>query len=219
MAKATPPHNPHTAGAETPDQTTATAIANLTAGLGTAVNISETRPSAFAALIADADIIEGHSLESDKSMLIGVPFVITGITVRDGVPDKATGKTNYLSVEATVADEDYLGRLLRKGRLTVAQMQAIDPLENIVFNDGSTGIARQLVQYLHNAGLIVVPDGPESGAAGACRWDFHYSTWKNYSADVFDVYYRVKLFCPRGLRDSRYETEYAPDGATTYYLA
>lgn len=214
------PHgNPPTEGSPTVD--TASAIQVLgTQGLVPEV-IGAPKVSRFKSLTANADMVEGATLEKNKANLVGVPFVVTNITVRDGVRSKRTNNIqNYVSLELIIADEETLMRMVRLGRLTPDIVAAWVPEESVVINDGSTGICRQVIAYLFNKGAIVVPEGPESGPMEECRWDAYFGTWgyaippKDDTAPSFDVV----LHAPRGLRASEYESDYNPDGATTYYF-
>jgi hypothetical protein len=171
----------------------------------------------------DAIAIVGHTLEKNRDNLIGVPFVITGVTVRDGVPAK-NGKevtlTNYLSLECVVADQATLTQMARMGRLLPAQLNNLIPNELIVINDGSTGIARQVIALLHQVGRIQVPEGDEGGEDGASRYDVHRTKWlRGFNPDVYDTEFKIIIQCPRGLRKSEYTNAFAADGAVTYYLA
>ena len=82
----------------------------------------------------------------------------------------------------------------------------------IVFNDGSTGIRRQVVQYLMVKGAIPRRDGPLAGGMGESVLDTPIVT----TADEVQSY-DMRLTCPRGLRESEYSNEYTQEGCT-YYL-
>src|SRR5580658_7466250 len=77
-----------------------------------------------------------------KDMLIGVPHIVVGLTFRDGYTDgKIQG--DYVSVEAVIAD---------KGTMEAPQVRhqlpsplLVYPNEAVVYNDGGTGIRRELV--------------------------------------------------------------------------
>jgi hypothetical protein len=175
----------------------------------------------FAELVGKAKVVEGYTLEKDLDHLLGVPFVITGITIRDGVP-QSWGPTNYASVEIVIADAQTLGGYLTMGRLTTAQCQSLIPGESLVINGGGTGFCRQAVAYLQSEGLIDVGEGAEAGEYGTCRYDRYHGEWvKGYDPTTqADPHFDVSpLFCPRGLRVSEYVwDEKTGKQAATYYL-
>jgi hypothetical protein len=171
----------------------------------TAPAASEQAMAEWNAVAAQADEVIGYSLiggkenEETLAKLKGVPFVIEGVTFRKGdIVVKATGQArDYLSVEALVHPR-YQSRFKRS---------------RVVFNDGSTGIYRQIVKYLTDKGLITVPENlPEEGEANATRYDVSFSRGDDGGTE-FDI----RLVCPEGLRDSAYTNENG--SATTWYLA
>lgn len=171
----------------------------------------------FRELAVGADAVHGHDLEQDKSALIGVPHLITGVVYRDGML-RNKQPTNYLSVEATIADWDTLYNRFQRGRITEDQLRRFSPNEAVVYNDGSAGIARQITAYLHDRELIQVPDGPEVGEVGECRWDVYRAQWiKGFDVDNPSPRFDIRLLCLRGLRVSEYE--YGTGEAATFYLA
>lgn len=177
------------------------------------------QPSLFAALVANADTVDGHTLEKNKANLVGVPLVITAAVFRDGVPRPDKSKTNYVSCEAVVADGPTLSKLITMGRLDASVLSRILPDEQIVINDGSSGICRQVVAYAHARGYIEVPAGPEAGGDRESRYDTYRGEWiRGQAEDGGDV--RIEfpggLYCPRGLRASEYTNDFGD--ATTYYL-
>jgi hypothetical protein len=171
-------------------------------------------------LVASADEVLGHELLSGEAAdkLIGVPFIITRVVFRDGILRAGSQyRDDYVSCEAVVAPKEVLAERARKGRLDLDSI-SVDPGEHIVFNDGSTGIYRQIVQYLESKGLIKLPAGPEAGAKGESRFDLPRSQWYE-GDDKATEGIHVRLLCPRGLRYSEYVNDYSPDGAKTRYIA
>ncbi len=180
----------------------------------------------------EADDVEGQDLLRDEALkdLVGVPFRITNLTFRDGVQAKGVPYRNdYVSCELRVAPARiFLAGLTRiqerrKGYdvppLTADQLGTL-PGEQLVINDGSTGLYRQTVGYLAAKSLISLPAGDWEGGKNACVLDLPRSEWtagKVLAGQGFDV----KLNCVRGLRFSQYPSEYLPEGeqARTWYIA
>lgn len=172
----------------------------------------------------------------DQSALEMVPFVIVGIHVRDGVKRPGpTGylPTNYLSVECVTADETTLSRLIRQNG--VSQMGSlvnsvdslsVRPNEMVVFNDGSTGVARQLVTFLHMTNRINVGDTSKpNGVMGESSFDRYHGDWVSGGRNLGDdnapdpaFYGSPLLKCMRGLRYSEYQAEATGAEARTWYL-
>lgn len=179
----------------------------------------------FMRLIDGADVAEGYALEKQKENLVGLPFVVTRLTFREGIPqDKGKTRSNYVSAECMVANGAMLAEAVSRGRLAAEVAALYRPMETVVYNDGSTGIVRHFVSYCHSKGLITVPPGEESGPAGTTRYDVIRDSWElsdacKVSTDKNDrsvIAVPVKLFCPRGLRKSDYASDYGD--ATTFYI-
>lgn len=194
----------------------------------------------FSDLLFTADEAEGRELVKDERTDElagptndkgrrgpGVPFVITRLTFRKGLPDpKVKGRYfAYVSCEAVVADVPYL-----ESRKLSLDWSHFRPGDHIVFNDGSTGIYRQVVEYLATKQYITLPEGPAGGPKGESRYDLPPGEWVDVNVGAlsrgevgsvdegFDTYQvDVRLFCPRGLRLSDYESEFGE--ATTRYIA
>jgi hypothetical protein len=172
------------------------------------------------ALTGSADEVVGHELISGEAAdkLIGVPFVITRVIFREGVQrPKTPYRDDYVSCEAVVAPQEILVQRARRGRLDLDEI-SVDPGEHIIFNDGSTGIYRQIVQYLEAKGLIRLPDGPDVGGKGESRFDLPRTQWDE-GDEAATSGINIRLLCPRGLRYSEYTNEYNPDGSKTRYIA
>lgn len=175
--------------------------------------------------VAVADTVAGHDLAKDDLLdaLVGVPFLITRLTFRDGIPNnKVDYEPAVCAVETVIASAD----ALRQRRVDMTNLPFL-PDSQVVFNDGSTGIYRQLVHYLTQRGYIEVPeDLPESGGMGETRYDLPPELWSAIHAGTLDtdrdgrpVYtINVRLTAPRGLRLSTYPSDYNPNGGKTRYL-
>jgi hypothetical protein len=148
--------------------------------------LAGTSQVSYEELMGGAAVVEGYAL-TPKSDLLGHPFIITGVTFRFARMDK-DGKggqpLDYVSVEAVDLHS-----------------------AAIIFNDGSTGVRRQVVQYLMAHGEV--PEGePDEALARVEGLDQRF-TFRNGTN-------LPTLRCPRGLRVSEYENEYGE--AMTYYL-
>lgn len=175
----------------------------------------------WASLTQGADKAEGHDLQKDKSVLEGVPFVITGVTVRPGVTRPDGTPTNYVSAEVVIAPLSVIQRRVQSGRLALTQATKVVPLESLVLNDGSTGLCRQITQYLEDKGLIALPAGSVSGGDGESKYDTYYEDWTIVDGQRLDnghVHFAVRLVCERGLRSSEYPNPIGAGMSTTYYI-
>lgn len=163
-----------------------------------------------------ADEVIGHTLiggkESEETLesLTGVPFLIERVTFRRGdisIAPKGQPAVyrDYVSVECLIRP-DYARKFKRN---------------RVVFNDGSTGIYRQIVKYLSAKDIVTLPDDrPEEGPANATRYDVSFSEYRigpNGEEAWSSPATEVRLFCPEGVRKSPYTNEYGE--AETWYLA
>lgn len=174
----------------------------------------------------------------DKPDLLGIPFIITKLTFQPVAEPTAKVKnpTSFVSIEATVADEARL--MLQIQRRKVPNVDNIDQLmfepgARIVFNDGSTGVYRQLVTLLATYGIITLPDaGSKEAEYGDITnvYDLPWTKWiscsqmdtlkedgearpvitNNQNGDPF------RLVCRRGLYVSTYTNEFGE--SQTFYL-
>jgi hypothetical protein len=138
----------------------------------------------LSALLANVDVVEGRPL-TEKGSLIGMPLIITSVTFRKGTKDAAGVQHDYVSCEYTTV--------------------TATPIEG-VFNDGSTGIRRQVVSYLASKGII--PEG-YTETPDEIVW---------VDSEDEDPMFEVRYLAPRGLRVSDYQNDYTDEGRT-YYLA
>jgi hypothetical protein len=137
-------------------------------------------------LLANADVVEGRTL-TEKASLIGLPHIITSVSFRKGTTDALGVQHDFVSCEYTTITET--------------------PFEG-VYNDGSTGIRRQVVAYLASKGLI-----PE-----AYKENPDASIWVATEDDTKDPTFILRFLAPRGLRVSDYKNDYTDEGRT-FYLA
>jgi hypothetical protein len=174
--------------------------------------------------VSRADAVAGHDLAKDDLLdaLVGVPFMITRLTFRKGMKRKDGVQAAYASCETVIGSD----QALRRRRVNMQDLP-FEPGGQVIFNDGSTGIYRQVVEYLAAKGMISLPEGATKGAYGESIFDtppigwtevhdgeltFDDDGWADYAVNI-------RLVCPRGLRVSEYENEYNPNGSKTRYLA
>lgn len=141
----------------------------------------------FDDLLPDVAIVKGYAL-TDKEQLKGVPFIIRNVTIRYGGMFKDGTVRDYVSCESVTKSN-----------------------APIVFNDGSTGIRRQMIQYLQTQGLIDADRDPDLPLVILKSNPDGSGTAMNFEG-------MRPLLCPRGLRSSEYANEYTDEGVT-YYLA
>lgn len=178
----------------------------------------------------DADQVLGHDLAKEEILdaLVGVPFLITRMTFHAG---EAGQRESYVSCEAQLAPRPEMERR----RVNLA-MLPFDPGDLVVFNDGSTGIYRQCVAYLHAKGFIALPEpvrpegkGPQwDEKAGEmtyeCSYDLPPVKWTDIHAGDLrytpegNPQYTVNVRClaKRGIRISEYQNDWTKDGKTRY---
>ena len=183
-------------------------------------------------LIGEADEILGYDLAKDETAddLVGVPFAITRVIFRAGVlRDKEVSA--YVSCECIIAPTLDLRTIngRREGsrlpKIADLEYLAFGPGSHVVFNDGSTGVYRQIVKYLVTKGYIELQSPViEAGSYGESSFDSAPGRWANifageskFDADGFmDYDASIRLYCPRGLRLSEYQNEYTQTGKTRY---
>lgn len=169
--------------------------------------------------------IPGYTLIEDKLELLGVPHLITGVTYQKPKADQR----GFVSVQGVVADQDTLADAVQRGR--IPNKLTVHPGEYIVYNDGSTGIRRQLTMQFQMLGMLNVglPDSD-----GDARFDIPWTEWADFSqsikqGDAVDapvvpcftknhVGRQLVIQAMRGLRASEYSNQYADD-AVTFYLS
>ena len=171
--------------------------------------------------------LPGYDLLKDGRQwaLENVPFLIVGATYRPGVVQDKRARA-YISVECVVAPAPLITRRgVDPGTLPFS------PGDHIVFNDGTTGVCRQVTKALSNIGWIVHdPNIGREGDApmGESIHDQPPAEWAdvNFGDLSFDEDGRgiysapIRLRASRGLRLSRYTNEYTGDKeAVTPYLA
>jgi hypothetical protein len=169
-----------------------------------------------------ADLIPGN-------LLIGVPFIITRAVFRPSDYMNAATKTvpHYVSLEIVTGDDATFAKARQRGRIT--DQCPIDPGEELVFNEGGTGVYRQIVAAFEAFGWIGLPEGPQEGPYGESRMDTPLGEWdftkSGVSAGV-DVRFAADggqvvtapllILVKRGLRQSEYENDYTKEGVTRY---
>lgn len=181
-------------------------------------------------VIAGTNLVEKDELQS-------IPHIITAVTFQV-IPEKVK-KTDatprgFVSIEATVASEKDLQRSVRRLRKSLKQPDlqiddlAFGPDDRVVYNDGGTGVRRQIVEFLDMSGIITVgePVLPEDITN---KFDAPWTMW-NTVPQMFEQKEGVsvprittfadgrpfKLWSRNGLRVSTYDGAYGE--AATWYI-
>jgi hypothetical protein len=180
-------------------------------------------------LTHDADEVRGADLERG-ALLVGVPMCIIRATFRQG--DYMSAKIDavgwYVSLDTVIGPEPEIARAIRRKRIPEENLSSVpEPGETLIFNEGGTGVYRQIVEYLAaKKRILIKSDLPETGAYGESRYDVLPPEWEYPDRDGPELRYgpdgtptvsfEVRLLCPRGLRSSEYENEYTKAGVTRY---
>lgn len=185
----------------------------------------------FSDAMAESDVIVSdgdHWKDEQLELLVGVPFAVVGVTFRNEMTRPFKGVTmrgDYCTVRIVLGDEDSF----RKAKVEITD--DVYPLRQLLFNDGSTGVRRQLVNYLTTKGIITLSDatGDEivtSGPMGDCDYDLPVHMWKDMAAGevtfdggdttVWKYDFPRLLIAKRGLRVSEYENQFTKEGVTRY---
>lgn len=177
---------------------------------------------------ANAAAIEfpGFDLLTDerRDRLENVPFLIVGATYRPGIAQDKRARA-YVSVEAIVAPEHLI---VRRG--IDPNTLPFAPGDHVVFNDGSTGVYRQITSALEGIGYIVLGENGtrDNAGMGESVFDQPPGEWADvnfgdlrFDEDGRGIYYApIRLRAARGLRLSRFSNEYTGDKeVTTPYIA
>jgi hypothetical protein len=171
--------------------------------------------------------VPGFGLVDEKMTLCGVPHIIIGVTYQMCTPARPRG---YVSLRGIIASEDKLDEARRRGWVPNNGEIAFNPEERIIYNDGSTGIRRQVTELLHKWELIDVGNEEFTGnELYPSRFDLPWTEWAAYSQSEkqgenevpsFQTNHLGNLFAlnvSRGLRVSEYSNDKADD-ARTFYL-
>lgn len=175
-------------------------------------------------LTRNAHEVFGADLEKGNE-LIGVPHCLIQATFRPGdFVNAGTGERGfYVSLDAIIAPQEELARAIRRKRMK--ENSDIEPGEHLVYNEGGTGIYRQIVAYLESQNRIKInSDLPRDGRYGESRFDISPREWQVGDDAEFRISpvgdptlgFSIRLLCPRGLRASEYENEYTKQGVTRY---
>jgi hypothetical protein len=178
----------------------------------------------------DFDIFKGEKLDS----LRGIPFAILGGVFRENVTDKGD-ISDYVTLTCLIPSE----KQLESRHVRVTGKELWFPGQLFGINDGSTGIRRQMVAYLHNSGFIQVCEPgsvpKEDGPRNECTWDTMVSAWhsiedsekprtskthKRTGAELTTWEFKLEkpLVIARGIRTSTYLGPFRKE-ITTRYLA
>jgi hypothetical protein len=186
------------------------------------------RGGSWEGLTAGADEWAGADLEKG-AQLIGVPMCLILATFRQGDIKSNISKEFgwYVSLDTVIAPQAEIDRAIRRNRIP-DEVTVPEPGERLVFNEGGTGVYRQVVAYLEMRGYIRIDSElPTEGAYGKSRYDVLPPEWqirKDLTAESLKiapdgtrtVQFHIRLLCPRGLRSSKYENEWTKAGETRY---
>ena len=182
-------------------------------------------------LMAEAVGVGGADL-LDKELidyLVKVPHCVVALDFRQG---DAVGNGHdgaYVSATAVIAPGDVLQRRF-KGNAKASNVEALpfDAEDVVVYNDGGTGLYRQVVKLMHDNGYISLPDPViEGGVCGVSSYDLHPSQWSGIDVkrcrvstgdggEFKSVHVNIRISAPRGIRYSEYD---GPTGkAKTRYI-
>jgi hypothetical protein len=174
----------------------------------------------------DIDLIKEDRLKD----LVNVPFLVVGGTFRNKISEKGE-MTDFVTIICVLADENTL--LKRKISLNGKSVIA-----GSIFgiNDGSTGLRRQMVSYLHKNGYIDInpanKEFTEGGGRGLSDYDQLVNDWADHKIGdleskedkkgnllyTWDFKLPNGLVANNGLRLSTYKGAYGKT-VTTKYLA
>lgn len=100
--------------------------------------------------------VDTGELEKEKEYLVGIPFSVVEVTYH---ADFKLSERGYITVTGVIAPEDYILPKIQRKRIpgiTSIDEMRYRPGDTVKFNDGSTGIRRQLTQLFHHIGIINV---------------------------------------------------------------
>lgn len=133
-------------------------------------------------------VFDEGPLEKEKLALCGVPHVITKVTYH---ADEKFPK-GYITCHGVIGPEELLQEAVKRGWVGVSTQGGFTPYatreqlvwtagEAIKYNDGSTGIRRQVTGMLHNLGVIDV-----GTVASPDDFDRHFTDWVSFSQHSFE---------------------------------
>lgn len=178
--------------------------------------------------LGGADLLDKDFID----YLVKVPHTIVKVCFYQGKALKNGHDGAFCTPTAMIAPEDVLAKKF-KGNEKCSNWTGLpfDPEDIVVYNDGSTGLYRQVVKCLHNSGYIQLPDPViEGGGSGESTYDLHPGKWAGITGDRTrarelprkednswgGLEFNIRISAPRGIRYSEYD---GPDGPTrTRYI-
>lgn len=125
-----------------------------------------------------AAIIDEGQLEKEKVRLLGVPFVITRVIYQSDFKKSDRG---YVTLEIVIAPYAQLKEAEDRGWIPPANLPLLyKPGETVKFNDGSTGVRRQITSMLAQAGMLNV-GSPMSDDPKVSVYDKPWTEWDSFS--------------------------------------
>lgn len=185
-----------------------------------AAELTKTTSGGFLALLAEAThSVAGRRIVQPED-LRGVPFIITGARFQPGKGG------DFVSLECTAADKRTLQIAVGQKRTFIQSVDLLPVVgdEEFVINDGSTGIRRQVVEWLDSVGLITINrDWDFKAAEKTSVFDQpilnkrEEPVWLAGVEAALAGFADLRFLAPRGTRISEYT--YQGDTAMTCYLA
>jgi hypothetical protein len=175
--------------------------------------------------VGGADLLDGDLID----YLVKVPHCVVALDFRQGEKMKNGHLGAYVSATAVIAPYDVLGKRF-KGNSKASSVENLpfDAEDVVVYNDGGTGLYRQVVKLMHDNEYIGLPDPViEGGQSGESTYDLHPSLWTGVDAGRVRITYgddrqfksvhvNIRISAPRGIRYSEYD---GPEGKTrTRYI-
>jgi hypothetical protein len=175
--------------------------------------------------VGGADLLDADMVD----YMVKVPHCVVGLDFRQGEVVGNGHDGAYVSCTAVVAPEDVLRKRF-KGNNKASGLESLpfDAEDVVVYNDGGTGLYRQVVKLMHDNGYISLPDPViEGGVSGVSSYDLHPSQWTGVDAkrvrvttgddgEFKSIHVNIRISAPRGIRYSEYD---GPEGkAKTRYI-
>lgn len=123
-------------------------------------------------LLANPTAVFAEAQKEDKRPFLGVPHIITRVTYRPGMENN-----DYVSVEALIGNQAMIDEAFSRRWNDFVYASPADfpfrPGEKVIYNDGSTGLRRQLTSMLYRLGLLGIANvGQEMSIFDTPYWEW-----------------------------------------------